>query len=66
MNKPYVKLQPSEVALLGSASTIYAGRLAAGAIAEGGESEAMQKAVGEAIQIAKLIDASVMADEEFD
>ena len=40
--------------------------MAAGAVAEGGESEAIQQAVGEAIQIAKLIDESVMADEEFD
>lgn len=66
MNKPFVKLQPSEVALLNSASAIYAGRLAAGSVAVGSESEAIQQAIAEAIQMAQLIDDSVMSDKEFD
>ena len=36
MNKPYMALQPTEVALLDAASRIYSARLASGQVSEGG------------------------------
>ena len=40
MNKPYMCLQPTEIALLQAASRIYAARLAADQVPGGGEVEA--------------------------
>ncbi len=66
MNKPYMSLQPTEVALLNSGSRIYAARLASGQVADGCESDALEAAVAESLSLARLIDNSVMADKELD
>ena len=66
MNKPYMSLQPTEVALLDAASRIYAARLSSGQVAEGGEQAALQTSVTESFRLARLIDEGVMADKELD
>ena len=66
MTKPYMTLQPTEVALLDSASRIYAARLAQGTVPAGTESQAIEQAIRESIQIAREIDEAVMADKELD
>ncbi len=66
MNKPYMSLQPTEVALLDSASRIYSARLASGQVADGCESDALEAAVAESLLLARLIDDAVMADKELD
>ncbi|MDC0175901.1 hypothetical protein OAJ60_03100 [Planctomycetaceae bacterium] len=66
MNKPYMSLQPTEIALLDAASRIYAARLVAGQVPGAGETEALSTAVSEAIALARAIDESVMADKELD
>ena len=66
MNKPYMSLQPTEVALLDSASRIYAARLASGQVADGRESDAIEVAVSESLSLARRIDKAVMADKELE
>ncbi len=66
MNKPYMSLQPTEVALLDSASRIYAARLASGRVADGCEADAIEAAVTESLALARQIDKAVMADKELD
>ena len=66
MNKPYMCLQPTEIALLQAASRIYAARLAADRVPGGGEVEALRTAVAESMSLARTIDESVMADKELD
>ena len=66
MNRPYMSLQPTEIALLEAASRIYSARLAAGQVPDGGETEALGTAVTEALRLARVIDESVMADKERD
>ena len=66
MNKPYMSLQPTEVALLDSASRIYSARLASGQVADGCESDPLKAAVAESLLLARLIDEAVMADKELD
>jgi len=66
MNKPYMSLQPTEVALLDSASRIYSARLASGQVADGCGSDALKAAVAESLLLARLIDEAVMADKELD
>lgn len=66
MNKPYMSLQPTEIALLEAASRIYAARLVAGQVPGGGETEALRTAVTEALRLARTIDENVMADKELD
>ena len=66
MNKPYMNLQPTEVALLDAASRIYSARLASGKVPDGGEDAALQTSMNESIRLARLIDETVMADKELD
>jgi len=66
MNKPYMSLQPTEVALLDAASRIYSARLLSGQVPDGGEHEALKTSVAESIDLARLIDEGVMADKELD
>jgi len=66
MNKPYMSLQPTEVALLNAASRIYSARLLSGQVANGAEHEAIKTSVTESMDLARLIDESVMADKELD
>jgi hypothetical protein len=66
MNKPYMALQPTELALLDAASRIYSARVALGTVPVGGEPAAFEAAVAESLSLARLIDESVMADKELD
>ena len=66
MNKPYMALQPTEVASPDAASRIYSARLASEEVSEGGEAAAIETAVAESISMGRLIDEKVMADKELD
>ena len=66
MNKPYMALQPTEVALPDAASRIYSARLASEQGSVGGEAAAIETAVAESISMGRLIDEKVMADKELD
>lgn len=60
----YLKLEPSETAVLHVASRIYSGYLAAqsGAIAD--EEALMKKSILQAIKMARLVEALVQSDQE--
>jgi hypothetical protein len=64
MAKSYLKLQQSEAVVIRSAAQIYAAYIAAGRVADGEEAEFMQRAIRDAIRIAKATDEAVVADEE--
>ena len=66
MNKPYMTLQPTEIALLEASSRIYAARLALGQVPEDGEEDSLRTAVVESIRLARMIDEGVIADAELD
>ena len=66
MSKPYVTLKPTEQVILQSSSTIYAGYVVAGRVPEGSEKEWLRRSLSEAIALARLTDASIMADGELD
>jgi len=66
MNKHYMSLQPTELALLHAASRIYSARVSSGQVPEGGASAAIEAAVAESLSLARVIDESVMADKELD
>jgi hypothetical protein len=64
MAKPYLSLQPSELAVAQSAATIYAAYVAAGRVPEGKENDWIRKSIGEAFTIARLTDESMHSDDE--
>ena len=66
MDKPCMTLQPTEMALPGTAGRIYAARLASGQVPEGGEEVSLRTAVTESVRLARLIDEGIMADQELD
>ena len=66
MTKRYIKLKPSEQAILGAAATIYGGYTSAGRVPEGEEKDWLEKSLQLALQLAVLTDDSVQADGEFD
>ena len=66
MDKPYMSLQPTEMALLGTAGRIHAARLASGQVPEGGEDVSLRMAVAESVRLDRLIDEGIMADRELD
>ena len=66
MDKAYLKLQPSEVAITQSASQIYAAYIVADKVAEGDEDRWMERSIKEAIRIADSVDRSVIAEDEVD
>jgi hypothetical protein len=66
MEKTYLKLQPSEVAITQSAAQIYAAYIIAGKVAEGEEDAWMERSINEAIRIADSVDRSVIAGDEVD
>ena len=66
MGKPYMTLQPTEMALLGTAGRIHAARLASGQVPEGGEEDSLRTAVVESVRLARLIDEGIMADQELE
>jgi len=64
MNKPLLKLQPSEMAVARSAASIYAAYITAGRVTEGTERDWMRRSVREAYQLARLADDMIQSDEE--
>ena len=66
MSKPYVTLKPTEQSILAAAATLYAGYVSAGRVPEGAEKDWLRRSVKEAVSLAQLTDATVMADGEFD
>lgn len=63
-NRACVILQPSEQALLGAASRIYAARIAAGLCTAENDKEEMHNAIRKAIQMATTIDTVVRSENE--
>lgn len=66
MEKAYVKLQPSEIAITQSAAQIYAAYITAGRVSEGEEDAWMDRSINEAVRIAQAVDRSVIAEDEVD
>ena len=66
VTKRFIKLKPSEQAILGAAATIYAGYTSAGRVSEGEENAWIKRSLKEAVELAVLTDDSVQADGEFD
>jgi len=66
MDKSYLTLQPSELAITQSAAQIYAAYIAAGKVADGEEEAWMERSVSEAVRIAEAVDRSVIAENEVD
>mgnify|MGYP001228285646 CR=1 FL=1 len=66
MAKPYISLQPSEAVITTAAAQIYAAYIIAGRVAEGSESQWMERSIREAIRIAKTTDAAVTSDNEME
>lgn len=66
MAKAYLKLQKSEGYVIQAAAQIYSALLAAGRVEEGQEEACMEKAIRDAIRIAKTVDAAVIAEGEMD
>lgn len=64
MSQVFLQLEPSERTVTLAAAQIYAAYIAAGKVAEGDEGRWMQKAIGEAIQIAYHTDQAVQSDGE--
>ncbi|MCJ8329689.1 MAG: hypothetical protein HRT89_11905 [Lentisphaeria bacterium] len=59
-----IDLEKSEVALLNSASIIYAAYVTKGVVSGENEDEYLQTAISVAIRLAKTIDQNVSADSE--
>ena len=66
MEKISLSLQPSEMAVVRAAATIYAAYVTAGKVADGREQEWMGRAVREAIWIARTADDAIRSDTEMD
>ena len=64
MPNPSLSLQPSEAVVIRCASNIYSAYIAAGKIPTGHEREWMQRAIDEAIWIARTVDDKVRSDNE--
>lgn len=64
MPKSVLSLQPSEAALLGAAAQIFSAYVASGHVTSGNEAPMMDRAVGEALQMAKRIEEMVQSDSE--
>ena len=66
MTKRFIKLKPSEQAILSAAATIYAGYTSAGRVPEGEENDWLARSLRLALKLAVMTDDSVQADGEFD
>jgi len=66
MAKTYLKLQQSEGYIIQAAAQIYAAHVTAGHIKEGQDDACMEKAIRDAIRIAKTVDDAVIAEGEMD
>lgn len=64
MAKPILSLQQSEGIAVQAAATIYAAYIAAGRVPEGKETDAMRRAIREAVWIARATDEAVQSDSE--
>ena len=62
--KVYLKLHPSENAVLQSAARIYSGYLAAGMVTDDTEMELTVRSVDIAIRLAGIIDQRVQCEDE--
>jgi hypothetical protein len=66
MSKPYIALQPSESVLVSSAAEIYSAYVISGHVRKDQVQEWLQRAVQEALLIARTIDETIQADAEMD
>ena len=64
MNKPTLSLQPSEAVVVRAAAAIYAAYINTGRVADGKEQEWMQRAIQEALWIARTTDEMIHSDGE--
>jgi len=64
VSKPYISLQPSEVALLQAAAQILSAHIIAGNCTSENEEEYAKNAIKRAIKMAKITDENVQADKE--
>ena len=64
MSQTFLNLQPSETAVAGCASRIYAAYITAGRVPEGAERDWIQRSIREAIEIAYYTDHAVQSDDE--
>lgn len=64
MQQTFLSLQPSETAVVHAASRIYAAYVARGMVAQGAETQWIQKSIHEAVQIAYYTDQAVQSDDE--
>jgi len=64
MNKPYLRLQPTEAVLVQSAAQILSAYIIAGQCTPDNEDEYLKKAIKQVIRIAQITDESVQADQE--
>lgn len=60
----YLKLEPSETAVLHVASRIYAAQIAVHGGDQGKEEELMQRSILQAIKMARVVEALVQSDQE--
>jgi hypothetical protein len=66
MAKAYLRLQPSEVAVLHSASTIYAAYIQNGQVSEENTDEYLQRSLREALRLALTAERAIIAEGEVD
>jgi hypothetical protein len=64
MAKTKLTLQPSEAVVAQSAAHIYAAYIAVGRVMEGQEQQWMERAIREALLIARLTDDAIQSDNE--
>lgn len=64
MDKTYLQLQVTEVAVLRAAANIYAAYIAAGIVPAGNEQQWMERAIDESILMAKMVDDKVVCENE--
>jgi hypothetical protein len=64
MSKVHLNLQATEQVIVQAAATIYAAYVSAGRIKMGDEDMWLERAIREAIRIAKTTDAAVVSDTE--
>jgi hypothetical protein len=66
MAKASLSLQSSEATVVQAAATIYSSYVISGRVSEGAEGEWLQRALREAIKIARMTDDVVHADSEIE
>jgi hypothetical protein len=64
MDRIYLALKPSEQVVTRCATQIFSAYISVGMVTKGHESEWIERAVREAIQIAQCADAAVTSDDE--